>query len=295
MDVLSNNGTDRATRRRLLTDLLIFGTATFALTWLVVGLYIWNNEAITRLFGPMKLGAPAFYLAVYAPTLMAIAVTALRCGRTGLSDLFRSLLRIRVKWIWIAISLLGYPALWLVVSLVRAAAGGGLAGFDFQPWLVALPLLLLHGKILTDPGALGEELGWRGFALPRLLELTHARTAALILGVVWAVWHLPAFYVGSLSQSSIAFLPFIANVTAFSVLMTWIFVNTRGSVLWAGVIPHLMFNATPHAGIHPVGWITMAVAVLVLIFGGKHLRGPGRARAVLPQSALLTGRIGEKV
>ncbi len=293
MDVLSHNDIDHATRRRLLTDLLIFGTATFALTWLVVGLYLWNNEALTRLFGPMKLGAPAFYLAVYAPTLMALAVTALRYRRSGLSDLFRSLLRIRVSWIWIAISLLGYPALWLVVSLVRAASGGGLTGFDFQPWLVALPLLLLQGKILTDPGALGEELGWRGFALPRLLELTHARTAALILGVVWAVWHLPAFYVGSLSQSSLQFLPFIATVVAFSVLMTWIFVNTRGSVLWAGVIPHLMFNVTPHAGIHPVGWITMAVAVLVLIFGGKHLRGLGRPRAVLPQSALLTGRNGE--
>jgi membrane protease YdiL (CAAX protease family) len=293
MDVLSKTGIDHATRRRLLTELLIFGAATFALTWLVVGFYIWNNEAATRLFGPMKLGAPAFYLAVYAPALMAIAVTAVRRGRVGLSDLFRSLLRIRARWIWIAVSLLGYPALWLAVSLVEAASGGRLAGFDFQPWLVALPLLLLHGQILTDPGALGEELGWRGFALPRLLELIDARTAALILGVVWAVWHLPAFYVGSLSQSSIQFLPFIATVVAFSVLMTWIFVNTRGSVLWAGVVPHLMFNATPHAGIHPVGWITMAAAVLVLIFGGRHLRGLGRSRAVLPQSAMLVGQTGD--
>lgn len=292
MDVLSKTGIDRATRHRLLMELLIFGAATFALTWLVVGFYIWNNEAATQLFGPMKLGAPAFYLVVYAPSLVAIAVTFLRRGRAGLADLFRSLLRVRARWTWIAIALLGYPALWLAVSLVEAAGGGRLAGFDFQPWLVALPLVLLHGQLLTDPGALGEELGWRGFALPRLLELIDARTAALILGVVWAVWHLPAFYVGSLSQSSIQFLPFIATVIAFSVLMTWIFVNTRGSVLWAGVIPHLMINATPHAGIHPVGWITMAVAVLVLVFGGRHLRGPGRARAVLPQSALLAGHTG---
>lgn len=288
MDVLI----DRVTRRRLLVDLLIFVAAVFAITWLIVGLYIWNAETATRLLGPMKLGAPAFYLAVYAPALVAIAVTAARYGRVGLADLFRSLVRARVGWMWIAISLLGYPALWLAVALIEAATGGRLAGFDFQPWLVALPLLLLGGQVLTDPGALGEELGWRGFALPRLLELASARTAALVLGLIWAVWHLPAFYVGSLSQSSIQFLPFIATVVAFSVLMTWIFVNTRGSVLWAGVVPHVMFNAMPHAGIHPVGWVTMAVAALVLILGGKHLRGPGRPRAVLPQSAVLRDRAG---
>lgn len=287
MDVLSNDALHRAMRRRLLVDLLVFGAIAFAITWLVVGLYIWNAEATTRLIGPMALGAPAFYLAVYAPALAAIAVTAIRYGRRGLAGLFGSLVRIKAKWIWIAISLLGYPALWLVTSLVVAASDGRLAGFDFQPWLVGLPLVLLGGHLLRDPGALGEELGWRGFALPRLLELTDARIAALLLGLVWAVWHLPAFYVGSLSQSGFDFLPFVLQVMAFSVFMTWLFVNTRGSVLWAGVVPHMLFNATPHAGIHPIGWVFIAVAALILVFGGKYLRGPGRPRAVLPQSTLL--------
>jgi hypothetical protein len=109
---------------------------------------------------------------------------------------------------------------------------------------------------------------------------------------VWAIWHLPAFYVGSLSQSGFAFLPFVLQVTAFSVFMAWLFVNTRGSVLWAGVVPHMLFNATPHAGIHPVGWVFIVVAALILVFGGRHLRGPGRPRAVLPQSALLAGDRG---
>jgi membrane protease YdiL (CAAX protease family) len=289
MDILSDDARRRATRRRLLVDLLVFGGIAFAITWIIVGLYIWNAEAVTRLIGPMALGAPAFYLAVYAPALAAIVVTAVRYGRPGLASLFGSLLRIRAKWIWIAISLLGYPALWLVTSLVAAASDGRLAAFDFHPWLVGLPLVLLGGHLLKDPGALGEELGWRGFALPRLLELTDARIASLVLGVVWAVWHLPAFYVGSLSQSGFAFLPFVLQVVAFSVFMAWLFVNTRGSVLWAGVVPHMMINATPHAGIHPVGWVFIVVAALILVFGGRHLRGPGRPRAVLPQSALLVG------
>lgn len=281
---------DPILRHRIINDLLIFSVTTFAITWLVVGLYIWNAEAVTRIFGPMSLGAPMFYLAVFGPTLASIVITGLRYGRRGLTSLFGSLVRVKVKWQWIAISLLGYPALWLVVSLGEAGFSGNLIGFDFRPWLVTLPLLLLAGHTFVDPGALGEELGWRGFALPRLLELTNARNASIVLGLVWAVWHLPAFFVGSMSQSSLAFLPFILTVVSFSVFMTWLFVHLRGSVLLAGVIPHMLFNSSPDAGITPVGWVTWAVAALILILGGKHLRGPRRSAAMMPQSQLFASR-----
>lgn len=290
MDLL--NGAAPAYRRRLLIDLLVFHGAAFAITWVIVGMYIWNADAATRMFGPMQLGAPAFYVAVYGPTLAAIAVTAWRYGRAGLRDLFGALLRVRVKWYWIAISLLAFPGLWLCVGLVQAAAEGSLGSFDLRPWAVALPLLLLGGHLLTDPGALGEELGWRGFVLPRLLELMDARMAALLIGVVWAVWHLPAFYVASMSQSGFEFLPFVLRVTAFSVFMTWLFVNTNGSVLWAGVVPHMMFNATPRAGIMPVGWIILVAAVVILVLAGKHLRGRRRPRPQLPQSVFLRQTAG---
>jgi membrane protease YdiL (CAAX protease family) len=66
---------------------------------------------------------------------------------------------------------------------------------------------------------------------------------------------------------------FVANVVAFSVLMTWLYVNTRGSVLWAGIVPHMLFNATPHARITTSVWVTVLVAAVVLILGGRHLRG----------------------
>lgn len=287
MGVLSSGGEPTSPTRRLIVDLLIFNGCAFGLTWLVVGLYIWNAEAATGLLGPLRLGAPAFYLAVYAPSLAAVVVTFARYGRAGLADLFRSLFRVRAGWVWIALAFLAFPALWLVVELIGAAREGGLGAFDFRPWFVALPLVLLGGHVLLDPGAIGEELGWRGFMLPRLLEMTDARAAGLILGVIWGVWHLPAFFVGSLSQSGFEFIPFVLRVTAFSVFMTWIFVNTRGSVLWAGVVPHMMFNATPHAGITPVGWIAISAGVVILVLAGKHMRGWGRPPAELPQSAFL--------
>src|SRR3546814_13856860 len=94
-------------------------------------------------------------------------------------------------------------------------------------WLIALPAVLLAGHLFRDPGALGEELGWRGFALPRLLALMYARRASLLLGLVWAVWHLPAFFFSTFSQSPVTFGMFILNFVAFSVFLKCLFVHTK--------------------------------------------------------------------
>ena len=289
MGLYEGQNLDPATRRRLYVDLAIFFVAAFALTWLISLPYILDEQAATEVFGPMELGAPMFFAAVYVPSVAGLVISGMRYGLPGLRDLIKSALRIRANIFWIAICLFGYPALWLVVALVQAAVGGGLGSFDFSPWFVAFPAVLLAGHILTDPGALGEELGWRGFALPRLMELLDARSASLILGVVWAVWHLPAFSISTLSQSGINFGLFVINVTAFSVIMTWLFVHVRGSVLLAGIVPHMLINSVPKAGIAPVFIITVLLAVAILVFGGKTLRGIGRPKVELPQSALLQG------
>src|SRR3546814_15941114 len=131
MELLSAAVPRRAYVRRLLVDLFAFTACAFALTWIVVGLYIWNADAATRALGPLRLGAPAFYLAVYAPSLAAIAVTCARYGRAGLANLFRALFRIRAGWGLVATSLLSFPGLWRVVPLLGAALSGGLESFAF--------------------------------------------------------------------------------------------------------------------------------------------------------------------
>jgi len=279
--------------RRLILDLALFTALTFGLTWCLVGAYVIDAATATRVLGPMRLGAPAFYLAVYAPSLVGVILSALRYGPAGLKDLFGAVLRIRIGWPWMVVAGLGVPGLWLLGLLADAVAQGGVSGVDMRPLTVALPLLLIGGHLLRDPGALGEELGWRGFALPRLLQLFDARTAALLLGLVWAVWHLPAFYVSTLSQSHMNLPVFIAQVTAYSVFMTWIFVNARGSVLWAGIVPHMLFNAAPRAGLHLESWVIIAAAAVVLGLAGRHLTGLGRPAADLPQAHGLRDRRGD--
>lgn len=259
-------------RRRVLGEIAIFTALAFAITWVIVGAYIvWPHEA-NALMGPIGLGQPAFYAAVYAPSVVAFALCLWRGGWRGAAKLAAAGLRWRAHWGWIALALFGYPAFWLIWRACAALVAGDLASFDFDPWLAALPAIVLGWQILRDPGALGEEFGWRGYMLARMLVLTNARNSALLVGAIWAVWHLPAFYLSSLSQSEVNFLDFFVGVVGFSILMTLVFVNTKGSVLWAGIVPHFLINATHRAGIAGDGWIFGLVALLVLIVAGKDLR-----------------------
>src|SRR3712207_6537622 len=80
---------------------------------------------------------------------------------------------------------------------------------------------------------MGEELGWRGYALPRLLARRSALAASLILGLLWGLWHLPTFYVLGAPQHGLPISAFLLLTMAYSVLFTWIYLHTRGSVLIA--------------------------------------------------------------
>src|SRR4029434_2330229 len=79
----------------------------------------------------------------------------------------------------------------------------------------------------------GEELGWRGYALPLLLEKRSAVTASLILGVIWGVGHLPTFVIPGTPQYGLPFVAFLLLTIEYSILMTWVFLHTSGSVLIA--------------------------------------------------------------
>jgi uncharacterized protein len=96
--------------------------------------------------------------------------------------------------------------------------------------LLLLPLFLV---ILTLTDGLGEELAWRGFALPRLLTRYNALVASVVLGVIWALWHLPLLWTegGPMYQLPVWLL--LLDLTAKAVLFTWVFLHTRGSVLIA--------------------------------------------------------------
>ena len=254
-------------------ELSLFFSLTFLVTWAICGIYLLTPKAATAIFGPMKTGSPIFFAAVYAPSVCAVVLTLIREGPAGLLAMGASAIRIAGRWWWVLAALIGYPLLWLVVSMIQAlATGKSLASVPYGNWYAILPTVILSGFIFRDAGPLGEELGWRGYALPRLLDLMSARKAALLLGAIWAIWHVPAFFLGGLSQSKFQFGSFFFEVIGFSVFMTLLFMHTRGSILLSGIIPHMWFNAVSKAGIHPVGWITVILAAALVLFGRRFWR-----------------------
>jgi membrane protease YdiL (CAAX protease family) len=85
--------------------------------------------------------------------------------------------------------------------------------------------------VFSTPLQAGEEIGWRGFALPHLSRRLGLASASIVLGVIWASWHLPFFFIPGTDKSGQSFAVYLVTVTAVSVAMAWLFWRTNGSLL----------------------------------------------------------------
>jgi membrane protease YdiL (CAAX protease family) len=251
--------------------LLAFFLLTFLITWGLGACFALFPDQLTALFGKISPSNPLFLIAVYAPSFSALVVTGVTCGAAGVRDLLSRLFRWRVGLRWYVTALLGLPALGFVFAAVDAWLSGKSLKLHPNPWDLAIYPLLT--SLVIDPGPLGEELGWRGFALPRLLQGRSALSASLILGVVWGIWHLPAFFFSGLPQNQLSIPAFLVGVAALSVLMTWVYQNTQGSVLFAVLIHWLINNVYLPWGSLPVmsGGLVLAAVIVVAVYGPAHL------------------------
>jgi uncharacterized protein len=173
------------------------------------------------------------------PTLAAFTMTGVTEGRAGVKRLLRRYVLWRVHFRWYLFVLLVIPASVVLGAIVLP---GVLA--SYQPLTLAMvvsyPLAFVATFVLGGP--LGEEPGWRGFALPRLQVMHGPLVGSLILGVLWALWHLPLFWSGVWTPLSIPnIVMFIVMITALTVVMTWVFNNVMGSLLIT-MLMHASFN-----------------------------------------------------
>lgn len=262
-------------------SLVLFFTLAYLFTWAN-----WLPQALaSRGLVDIDLPQAIAIIAGYGPALAAIVVTTMQNGRTGLKRLISRLFLWRVGFQWYLIVLLLPLVIKSIAVGLYLLAGGQpiqfttslqLAPPNAPMWQNILMLLLLF--TLGFDG-LGEELGWRGFALPRLLSRYSALMASLILGFFWAAWHLPyAFTVGS-AISGVPLYLYFFTVMGLSVLYTWVFKHTEGSVLLA-ILFHAASNTTANVlstnnftvGLIEIGvvWI-LALALNIKTAGTRSL------------------------
>lgn len=203
-------------------------------------------------------------------------------------DYRRRLLDVRhVGPAWATLALLLPPPFSALAALsYRVETGHWPAAFSSEP-LRSGPLGLLGFALFTLLfGPLPEEMGWRGYALGPLQARRSALGASLLLGAVWAFWHLPLFFLAGTYQdrlrlASLGGALFLSGLPVQSVLLTWLFNNTRGSTLTA-IAFHYTTNLTGElfplplrAELHRAAWTAVAALVVIVVFGPRRLRRGG--------------------
>jgi membrane protease YdiL (CAAX protease family) len=235
--------------------LTVFFLLTYALTW--------------TCFITAPVGSPLFYVGVFAPGIVALSMTGWTEGTEAVLALLRRLFLWDVGTRWYVFAA-GYMAtIKLTVALIHRIVYGVWPRFGHDAWYVMLGATILS---LVIGGQAGEELGWRGYALPRLAARMGFGPASIVIGIIWATWHLPLFFTVGTDTQGQSFPLYLLEVTAISVAMTWLYAHTKGSLLLVmlmhsavnntkDIVPSAVPGATDSFALStsPVAWLTAAL------------------------------------
>jgi membrane protease YdiL (CAAX protease family) len=231
----------------------------------------------------LALGAVAFaaatppplmpFLLVVGPAIIALALVS-REGPGSIRELLRSLTIRPARKRWYLAVLI--PVLWAPATVATAIAlGAPTAGlFDkVFPAIVIVPLVVLLPAFI-------EELAWRGYALPRLMTIMSPLRASLVLAIPWTLIHVVLFLPGQ-QYDFLAIWPLILSIVSYSILLTWIYIGTGGSVLMTALVHAGLNGVAPiMAGVDAdASWairnvLAAGIAVAIVAFGGLRRPAP---------------------
>ena len=217
-----------------------------------------------------------FAVSTFGPFIGGVVMAYLSEGREGIGRLLQRVRQWRVGWLWLLFILVGIPALFL---LAVAIVPGNLVGFGLQGQsAVAIVVSYIVTYLATwfVGGPLGEEVGWRGFALPRMLSRYGPLWGTLLLGVVHCFWHLEEFFTPNQGGGPGAgWTPFVIDlplflllVISFNIIMTWMFNHTKGS-LFTAISFHASWDAPQGAllSLFPAVGVTSLYVGMDAVFG----------------------------
>lgn len=266
-------------------SLVLYFALAYIVTWCFHIPLVLSKRGLIEWQIPMAI----HYLGAFGPMIAALILTALSEGTAGIRALLSRWFKWRVGVRYYAFTMLGPLGLFALAVLINRIISGSwlelslLGKADYLPYLGPIGTLLLW--FLTY--ALGEETGWRGYALPHLQRKHSAASATLILAVFWAFWHLPAFFYRDtyIQMGLVGFPMFLISITFATMVFTWLYNSTGGSLLLV-ILFHAFFNwlSTSEAGGAFAGIIMSAPVIIWAIFVVRRY-GPENASPVQRQVA----------
>jgi len=240
----------------------------YGITWSLAIIIALSYHGIVALDVPLAL----HYILPFGPLLSALVVSWTIGGSSSLREIISRMARWRVRPAWIAVAVLSVWVMFLLSSLILLLTGQGWPDLGVFGQVMYLPYLTFVGSwfLWIFTYGIGEETGWRGFLLPRLQNKYSALTSAIIVSIIWAGWHAPMFLYNEnlIALGVIGTVFWVVGLMFGSVLLTWLYNNTKGSILMTAIW-HGTFNtftaAAGQAAAITSAMISMFVMVLVVL------------------------------
>jgi membrane protease YdiL (CAAX protease family) len=233
---------------------------TFVITWGIAAAYLLLPDTMCQIFGEISYSSPLFWIASYAPLIASILVIANKGGKKELFEFLKQIVQFKFELKWFLFIIICVPLITVVASIPTEV------GIHI-PLNMGFLITFLISNIFIGP--LGEEPGWKGVALPNLLSKYSPLLSGIILGVIWAIWHLPAYMISTTPQGDhnvfVEYIGFVIIAIGFEILSTYIYIKTNGNIVASGILFHFVYNVSMSI-FEPTHLYTGLVFILVAIF-----------------------------
>jgi membrane protease YdiL (CAAX protease family) len=249
-----------------------FLALTFGWTWGLWAIVVWIGD------GMSGWSRALFLASAFGPGIAAFATVWAFEGRAGLRNWLRRCLKWRLGWRWYALALLTPPCLMVAALGIHVAFGWTIPNSTVQG--SALIVVAKFALVIILGGPMGEEFGWRGYALPSLTARFGWRWASIVVGVVWGLWHLPLFWMPGTAQGDLPMGLFLVSTVALTVVFARLSVNTgfsvmpaillHGSINWSSMVLPVMPNGGDSRPYTIVMILLILVATVLIVKPGPQ-------------------------